>query len=136
MSISRREFVYAACAACVVGCTKPQQQPTHLRISLGSLEQFSGPEVVRELERVFVRRDAQGWSALSLKCTHQGCLVLPESASGLRCPCHGALFSWAGEVLTGPPPRALPFLRLSIDAGELFLHPSEEVSRDWRLSPS
>jgi cytochrome b6-f complex iron-sulfur subunit len=46
--------------------------------------------------------------ALSLVCTHLGCLVAwrPELRR-LVCPCHKAAFDLEGAVLQGPPPRPL-----------------------------
>ena len=46
--------------------------------------------------------------ALSLVCTHLGCLVewSPERRQ-LICPCHRASFDLGGNVLEGPPPRPL-----------------------------
>jgi isorenieratene synthase len=45
--------------------------------------------------------------ALSLSCTHQGCTVQRSGSSagedmGYACPCHGALYSAQGKVLSGP----------------------------------
>ncbi len=47
--------------------------------------------------------------ALSLICTHLGCIVSwhPEEKR-LICPCHGGLYDINGSVLGGPPPRPLP----------------------------
>lgn len=47
--------------------------------------------------------------ALSLICTHLGCIVswhLEERR--LICPCHAGMFDVTGAVLGGPPPRPLP----------------------------
>ena len=52
-----------------------------------------------------------GYSSI---CTHLACVVLwrPEE-NRLECPCHDGVFDPAtGEVTAGPPPRALPRVRL------------------------
>ena len=47
--------------------------------------------------------------AVSLVCTHLGCLVeWTRDGNQLRCPCHRAGFDLEGRVLYGPPPRPLP----------------------------
>lgn len=45
---------------------------------------------------------------LNSKCTHLACTVnWHEETAAYICPCHDAKFSMDGEVLDGPPPRAL-----------------------------
>ena len=45
---------------------------------------------------------------LNSRCTHLGCTVNWDGkADAYICPCHDAKFSMEGEVLDGPPPRAL-----------------------------
>jgi len=45
---------------------------------------------------------------LNSKCTHLACTVnWSEEAAAYICPCHDAKFGIEGEVLDGPPPRAL-----------------------------
>lgn len=45
---------------------------------------------------------------LNSRCTHLACTVnWSTDANAFLCPCHDAKFSMAGEVLDGPPPRAL-----------------------------
>ncbi len=55
---------------------------------------------------VALYRDEEGVYAISLVCTHLGCIVRPE-ADGFHCPCHGSLYDLDGEVTRGPAPRAL-----------------------------
>jgi cytochrome b6-f complex iron-sulfur subunit len=59
--------------------------------------------------------------ALSLVCTHLGCLVewRPDERR-LTCPCHRAAFGLEGDVLEGPPPRPLPTFNVSL-AGDRVL---------------
>jgi Rieske Fe-S protein len=45
---------------------------------------------------------------LNSRCTHLACTVnWSGDAQAFICPCHDAKFSMEGEVLDGPPPRAL-----------------------------
>jgi cytochrome b6-f complex iron-sulfur subunit len=55
------------------------------------------------------------YRALSRICTHLGCIVgWREEEGDFFCPCHAGIFSPEGEVLAGPPPRALPSLSLEL----------------------
>ena len=58
--------------------------------------------------------------ALSVVCTHLGCVVQWQEGKGeFLCPCHGGRFSSAGTVLGGPPPRPLEVLPVAVDGDQL-----------------
>jgi glycine/D-amino acid oxidase-like deaminating enzyme/nitrite reductase/ring-hydroxylating ferredoxin subunit len=66
--------------------------------------------VVRDgLGKTGVYRDeAGGLHAVSLRCTHLGCLLRFNAAErSWDCPCHGSRFDVDGEVLEGPAVRPL-----------------------------
>ncbi|MBB4664208.1 glycine/D-amino acid oxidase-like deaminating enzyme/nitrite reductase/ring-hydroxylating ferredoxin subunit [Conexibacter arvalis] len=66
--------------------------------------------VVRDgLAKVGVHRDDAGaLHAVSLRCTHLGCLVHWNGAErSWDCPCHGSRFGIDGDVLAGPATRPL-----------------------------
>jgi cytochrome b6-f complex iron-sulfur subunit len=64
----------------------------------------------------------QGFSALSLVCTHLGCTV-ESKGKGFACPCHGSKYDIQGNVLTGPAKKQLNALRVEITPdGNLILH--------------
>jgi Rieske Fe-S protein len=66
--------------------------------------------------------DGANYTVLSAICTHLGCNVHWEAESGdFSCPCHDAHFSQAGEVISGPPRRALARLEAKIEAGNLMV---------------
>jgi Rieske Fe-S protein len=69
-------------------------------------------------------RDAKGVYAVSLVCTHLGCIV-KTAAEGFECPCHGSRFSADGAVHKGPAPRALPWVKVSGSGGNYVV--DEEV---------
>ena len=73
----------------------------------GEAEQVPRGEarVVRDgVGKAGVYRDADGGlHAVSLRCTHLGCLLRFNSAeTSWDCPCHGSRFGIDGEVLEGP----------------------------------
>jgi Rieske Fe-S protein len=79
----------------------------------GSAEQTPPGQarVVRSgTERTGVYRDEAGeLHAVSLRCTHLGCLVRFNAAErSWDCPCHGSRFDVNGAVLEGPAVRPLP----------------------------
>lgn len=65
---------------------------------------------------VFVTERAGAPVALDGRCTHLGCpLQLDAATGGFRCPCHAGTFDAAGTPTGGPPRRALAPLAATID---------------------
>jgi len=63
-----------------------------------------------------------GFSALSLVCTHLGCTV-EQTAYGFACPCHGSRYDSNGSVLRGPTQKPLRLLYVEITSDQhLILH--------------
>ena len=65
---------------------------------------------------VALYRTGDGVYALSLICTHLGCIVKPLG-SGLQCPCHGSVFGPDGSVKKGPAPKPLVWLKVTGSGG-------------------
>ncbi len=67
---------------------------------------------------VFLRRRGQAVTALSGRCTHQGCPVRWQMESRLfACPCHGGQFGEEGQVLRAPPTAPLEALAVKVQDG-------------------
>ena len=64
-------------------------------------------------KNVFILRDRGGIRALSAICTHLGCIVT-QITGGFSCPCHGSKFAINGDVMSGPAPRGLDWLKVSL----------------------
>jgi cytochrome b6-f complex iron-sulfur subunit len=69
---------------------------------------------------VAIYRDEEGVHAISLVCTHLGCIV-KRTTGGFECPCHGSHFAADGSVVKGPAPKSLPWLQISESGGTYFV---------------
>jgi cytochrome b6-f complex iron-sulfur subunit len=97
---------------------------------VGEVSSFPiGSRTVVEGRGVEVVRERDGIHAISLVCTHLGCLLRPvenDSECGYACPCHGSRFTMAGGVLGGPAPRDLPWFEVYVDVtGNLVVDTSK-----------
>jgi glycine/D-amino acid oxidase-like deaminating enzyme/nitrite reductase/ring-hydroxylating ferredoxin subunit len=78
-------------------------------LSAGGIPPGEARVVPDGLGKKGVYRDADGTThAVSLRCTHMGCLVRFNAAErSWDCPCHGSRFAVDGSVLEGPAVRPL-----------------------------
>jgi Rieske Fe-S protein len=88
-------------------------------IPIGGVRLFRYP--TRNDPCILIRPDEQTYVAYSQKCTHLSCAVYyARDKNRMECPCHQGYFSVkTGEVLQGPPPRALPRVVLERRGGNL-----------------
>lgn len=87
-------------------------------------------------QKVFIVRGREGYFyALSAVCTHLGCIANWKTEEGvIACPCHGSKFDRAGGLLTGPAPRPLQHLLITLDeSGYLIVDKGNVVSEDYIL---
>ncbi|HEY7010417.1 MAG TPA: Rieske (2Fe-2S) protein [Jatrophihabitantaceae bacterium] len=71
-------------------------------------------------ENVLVfRTGADSAVCFSATCTHMGCTVNPDGIKFV-CPCHGSEYdAKTGKVLSGPAPRPLPQIPVTVTGGEI-----------------
>jgi nitrite reductase/ring-hydroxylating ferredoxin subunit len=83
-------------------------------VPVGGVKLFAYPEPADRC--ILIRRGPDEFVAFSQKCTHLSCAVYyARERDRLECPCHEGYFSAkSGRVLQGPPPRALPRVRLVV----------------------
>jgi Rieske Fe-S protein len=135
--VTRREFTRSlavvSCAAfattgglaLVRGLGRKSDPPIRLvgdlrDLAVGGSKVFDYPEPGNPC--LLVRIDAERVAAFGQRCTHLGCPVVfrPEGRK-LYCPCHEGFFDAEdGRVLSGPPPRPLPQLRLELRGNEIW----------------
>jgi cytochrome b6-f complex iron-sulfur subunit len=103
----------------------------------GKVSDFKVGEVVPfRKERAFILKTEAGFLAISAVCTHLNCIVnWNEMLKKFECPCHGAKFNRNGEVLEGPPPRALDLYKLQIVAGNVVVDRAGPIERT-KFEPS
>jgi cytochrome b6-f complex iron-sulfur subunit len=125
-----------------VGCSRFLQpnvlyEPSKV-FKVGELNKFPiGSRTVIEGRGIEVVRGKDGIHAISLVCTHLGCLIKPVENNeevGYACPCHGSNFTPNGEVLGGPAPRNLPWYEIFMDhSGTLVVDTSKVNHKRTRL---
>lgn len=98
------------------------------RFRIGNADEFgAGTERVIKDRNVLIRSTPEGVAAVSLVCTHLGCIVT-RGEDEFHCPCHGSRFDDEGEVTGGPAPRGLRWLEVSSAAdGSLVIDSKREV---------
>ncbi len=138
--VARRDFLglagmasaFAAVVGAVIGMgrlPKPRVLPEASgRIRVGKPDEFPAGAIKTLAEHnVRVIATDEGVAAMSLICTHLGCIV-GETEEGFSCPCHGSVFDAEGRVTGGPAPRALLWLSVSQAAdGSLVVDKNQEV---------
>lgn len=95
---------------------------------IGKLEDIPvGTEKIYEEKKVRIVRDHEGIYAVSLICTHLGCIVA-KTNEGYSCPCHGSKFNDKGKVVGGPAPKGLNWLEVSqLPSGKLVVNADKSV---------
>ena len=97
--------------------------PAPKRINIGDETQYppQGKNVLIDNDVAIIHQAGRPLQALSLKCTHLGCLVKKEGNEWV-CPCHGSRYTYTGKVIRGPATAALRELEIKRDDhGDLFV---------------
>lgn len=100
-------------------------------VRLGKPSQFPPGTIATLAEhKIHLVATDRGVAAMSLVCTHLGCIVKPTE-TGFDCPCHGSKFDSQGKVLGGPAPRGLRWLAVSqAPDGTLLADRAKEVDAE------
>lgn len=86
------------------------------------------------VERVYILRTHQGFSALSAVCSHLGCITRwVEEDNLVECPCHGSKFGRDGSLKQGPASRPLTPLLITLKDGQLIVDKAATVNADYVL---
>lgn len=75
-----------------------------------------------EISAYILTEDGRNFDAMSNICSHLGCRVRWISdQEQFFCPCHNAVFSKQGDVVSGPPPRPLDQFEVKVEDGQLYI---------------
>ena len=108
-----------AAAGSLIGL-KPRVLPDPSeQFKIGLPQDFpEGTVRIFEKENVAVFNREGGLYAISLVCTHLGCIVtLNEKEERFDCPCHGSKFTLDGKVTKAPAPKSLPWFQVALQPG-------------------
>lgn len=133
----RRDFLGIAvgCSACafavatgypVARFIEPPKRSFSGFAVAGKVEEFpvnSSKMVLVDERPVLVIRTSDGaFRAFVALCTHLQCLVgYSAERNQIECPCHRGVYSIAGENLSGPPPRPLEEMVVTLDQGTVVV---------------
>ena len=99
------------------------EPPVKTKFDLGSIQNYpiGSRSLIPDVPALLIH-NKNGFSALSLVCTHLGCTV-EQKDNGFACPCHGSRYDANGNVLRGPAQKPLRSLRVEITSDQhLILH--------------
>ena len=81
-----------------------------------------------QIPYILIHLENGEFRAYEQKCTHLSCSVFYAPGTGkIECPCHHGFFdAMSGQVLAGPPPRALPRLEVFFKENQIFVKSFDE----------
>lgn len=74
-----------------------------------------------------------GLLALYWKCPHLGCTVpWNQGADQFQCPCHGSIYDRHGVLISGPAPRPMDLMAVTVEGGNVIVNTGQITERsDW-----
>ncbi len=123
--------VIVACAACLGACSKSGTSsnnvtaPTNVNftVDLSASITTIGASIIQSgviVVRLAAGNTVPSFSAVQVACTHEGTNVnFNNTTRQFNCPNHGAVFTSAGAVVTGPATRPLQPFNMAISGNIL-----------------
>lgn len=106
------------------GCRSQPAEPPGKVVELAVLPEGARVVVLDGDEPIELVRTGTSVRARSLWCTHTGCRVNWDTGRSLyQCLCHDGRFDADGNVIAGPPTRALRTTTLVVEAGRVVIPP-------------
>ncbi len=114
--------VELACSAGSFLATKPKAEKKPVNLNLSDLPVDSRKTIMYGGNPAEVIRTEKGFKALSLVCTHLGCIVIwRDERKQYYCPCHDGWFDADGNVTAGPPSMPLEKIPVRVDGNTVIV---------------
>ena len=107
----------------LAACTRRRYERDGFEFKLGPYGDFLYRKVGLRKRAIVLFRDERGWSALSTRCTYNGC-DLSDHDSYFLCPCCRSVYDPFGRKISGPAPGDLPWMGIRFVRGEIYVNPS------------
>ena len=110
----------------VVRFVEPRARPQAGTATVGKVEEFPVGQakivLVSERPVLLIRTTDGQFRAFSAVCTHLQCIVnyVPER-NQIECPCHQGVYSIDGQNISGPPPRPLEEMLVTVNEGTVIV---------------
>jgi len=120
LKLARNGFLYLSGALALGGLLRfldhDSNPAPQTEFDLGSVSKYplGSRTIFSEPSAVLIHTES-GFSALSLVCTHLGCIV-ESKVDVLACPCHGSQYDAKGNVTQGPAAKPLQPLQVEVTA--------------------
>jgi cytochrome b6-f complex iron-sulfur subunit len=118
LKLARNGFLYLSGALALGGLLRfldyDSNPAPQTEFDLGSVSNFPlHSRTILSTPPAVLVHDENGFSALSLVCTHLGCTV-EKDENGFACPCHGSHYDAIGNVTHAPAAKPLRALRVEV----------------------
>lgn len=107
-------------------------------ISAGKVSDYKVGDIKYFVEgKFYLTRLEDGFIALYQKCPHLGCVVPWKSdydylgkTGWFRCPCHGSTYEKTGQIVFGPAPRPMDYMKITIKGDAISVNTAMILKRD------
>lgn len=134
--LDRRSFLFSLLALAFSACTKHRYVRPAGRLELGKVRELLYTSIHVRSKATMVFRDGAGWSALSARCTYEGCdLTYQFQTRTFLCPCCKSEFKLNGENFSGGQAKdPLPWMNIVYQDGSLYAEPDKIVDAKFRFT--
>ena len=139
LQITRRQAILkvlatAASLSLLSACERHRYIRPVEELELGEVKNLLFTRTHSRKRAVLLFRDAEGWSALSARCTYRGCDLTYQDPY-LLCPCCQTRYTLEGIPLPGSPAtHPLPWLDVYYRDGFLYASAQKLHDKSWRFT--